>query len=47
MIRATDVGLAAAAVCGSVVLWRYFKTQESEDNYEDLTGGEAVHASKI
>lgn len=38
MIKATDVVLAAAAVCGSVVLWRYFKRQESEDNYEDLTG---------
>ncbi len=44
MIRATDVVLAAAAVCGSVVLWRYFKRQESEDSYEDLTGGVAVDA---
>ena len=47
MIRATDVVLAAAAVCGSVVLWRYFKRQESEDKYEDLTGGLAVHASML
>ncbi len=44
MIRATDVVLTAAAICGSVVLWRYFKRQESEDSYEDLTGGVAVDA---
>ena len=45
MIKAADVVLAAAAVCGSVVLWRYFKRQETEDNYEDLTGGVTGHAS--
>ncbi|DBA91010.1 TPA: hypothetical protein ACH3X2_004215 [Trebouxia sp. C0005] len=38
MIRTADAVLAAAAVCGSVVLWRYFRREESEDSYEDLTG---------
>jgi len=47
MLRATSVVLAAAAVCGSVVLWRYFKRQESEDSYEDLTGGVAVDAGIV
>lgn len=38
MVSTTHVGLAAAAVCGSVVLWRYLSRKVAEDDYEELKG---------